>query len=81
MKDLMIERRQEQAVAEALGITTDELRQVEYDIDEVGSDDGVPYYTLVEFREGSSEAVMRKIKGLEGRSVRLPVGILNLRNR
>lgn len=69
MSNAQLEERQErefaQQVADALGITLDDLDDTEWEVEENASDDGVVYGYVVNFAEGSSLEVLGKIKGLQ----------------
>ena len=57
------ERDQALAVAKALGVTIQELNDLEWSIEPCESDDGVPYGNNITFGEGSDPAILKKIPG------------------
>lgn len=59
------ERELARRVADALGITLDDLDETEWSLEENASDDGVVSGLLISFSEGSSAAVLGKIRGLQ----------------
>ncbi len=69
MSNAQLEERQErefaQQIANALGITLDDLDDTQWEIEENASDDGVVYGYVVNFAEGSSAEVLGKIEGLQ----------------
>ncbi len=69
------ERRQAESVAEALGITVDELDQLEWRIEENTSDDGALYGNDIYFEEGSDEGVLTKLGTAVGEYIR--VGLIS----
>ena len=71
------EQRQAETIAEELEITVDELEQTGYNIEEVTSEDGVPYYILVQFSDYAPQEILDKIDGLDGNSVRLDANIFD----
>ena len=72
------EQRQGKILAEELGITVDELDQMNYSAELETSNDGVPYYYRVEFGDGCPQAILDKVDGLEGgRSVRLDANLFD----
>ena len=59
-------------LASELGITYEELSELEWDIDTNESKDGLVYGYIVTFTDSSPKKILDKIKGLEdGRVVRL----------
>jgi hypothetical protein len=69
MKDLLIERMQEsdeEQLAHKLGITHDELIQLNHKVDTEESDDGVVYNYIISFDPDSPKEILSKIKGLDG---------------
>lgn len=67
-KEWMMEQREESAdrsVAAALGITYDELMQLNWSMDTEESDDGLLYNYIVEIHDGPRE-ILDKVIGLEG---------------
>ncbi len=74
----MAEACRDAILARELGITVDELLQLDFEVTEEGSDDGVPYYILVQFGNEAPQEILDKIEGLEGgRSVRLDLNAFN----
>ncbi len=75
MKDLLEERQEQDrdaAIAEALGISLDDLDQLNWTIDDHASEDGVIYGHNIYFGEGSDPEILQKIGGLnDGRWVRI----------
>jgi hypothetical protein len=64
----MIEMQREKAdrrLAQKLGITYDELLQLDHEIDTEESNDGMIYNYIVEFNEDASREILNKIEGLE----------------
>jgi len=63
-----IERMQEdndRKLAKQIGITYDELTQLDYDIHEETSEDGLEYNRYIEFNKDVSPEILKKIKGLD----------------
>lgn len=74
----MAEARRDAILARELGITVDELQQLDCEVTEEGSDDGVPYYILVQFGDEAPQSILRKVKGLDGgRGVRLGLNLFD----
>jgi hypothetical protein len=76
MNDAMWEERQEReqvkAVASALGISADELDELDWRIETNESTDGLLYGHNVYFGEGSDPEILKRIDGLvDGRWVRI----------
>lgn len=69
------ERRQTKSVADALGISVDDLDQLEWRIEENMSEDGVLYGHDIYFEEGSDDDVLAKLGTAVGEFIR--VGPLN----
>ena len=70
MKDRMIEMQQtkdDEKLAKILGITYDELLQLDHEIDTDESNDGLIYSYIVEFGDDAPAEILDKIKGLEDR--------------
>jgi hypothetical protein len=66
------EREQAEAVASALGISTDELDELDWTIEAHESDDGLLYGYNIYFGEGSDPAILKRIDGLkDGRWIRI----------
>lgn len=69
MSNRQLEERQERdfekAVAEALGISINDLDKVEWTEDRDESGEGVHYGHIITFEEGSDQDVLNKIVGLE----------------
>lgn len=60
-------------LASELGISYDELLQLEWDIDTNESDDGLIYENIVTFKKESPRKILDKIKGIEDKYiVRIP---------
>jgi len=51
-------------LADALGLTLDEIEQCNWESSMETSDDGVPYYVLVSFMDDSPKEILEKISGL-----------------
>jgi hypothetical protein len=69
MKDLLIQRMDEtdeEQLAHKLGITHEELVQLNHTIDTEESEDGVIYNYIVSFDPNSPEEILDKVKGLQG---------------
>ncbi|MDF1671574.1 MAG: hypothetical protein P1U83_18410 [Roseovarius sp.] len=58
------EKDQEAAVADAIGLSVDDLRQLEWSIQDNASNDGLIYGHAVYFSEGSDPTILAKIDGL-----------------
>lgn len=58
------EQQQAEAVAAALGISVDDLDQLEWELSPHESDDGMLYGYNVEFGEGSDPDTLARIPGL-----------------
>ena len=70
MKDLMIEMQEaknDEKLAKILGITYDELLQLDHEIDTDESSDGLIYNYIVEFGDDAPKEILDKINGLEDR--------------
>lgn len=68
MKDLLIERMEEsddEQLAHKLGITHDELLQLNHRIDTEESEDGVIYNYIISFDQNSPKEIISRIKGLD----------------
>ncbi|WP_029083881.1 MULTISPECIES: hypothetical protein [unclassified Bradyrhizobium] len=66
------EREQAEAVASALGISTDELDELDWRLEPHESDDGLLYGHNVYFGEGSDPEILKRIDGLvNGKWVRI----------
>jgi hypothetical protein len=64
----MIEMQQEksdQELAKKLGITYDELMQLDYEIDTEESEDGLIYNYIIKFRDDSPREILEKINGID----------------
>lgn len=59
-----IEAKKHQRLAETLGITEDELEQIEYEIQGDYSKDGLLYGYIIQFDESNDPSIMEKINGL-----------------
>jgi hypothetical protein len=69
-KEMMIEKQREnfeKKLADILGITYDELSQLDYEIDTNESNDGLVYNHIIVFSDDSSSDILDKINGLEDR--------------
>lgn len=67
MKDYwidQIEAKRERRIAEALGITEEELEQIQYEINGDYSKDGLLYGYIVQFDDDNNPSIMEKINGL-----------------
>lgn len=61
------EKQQEQSdreLAKQLGIEYNELSELDYEIHENQSKDGLVYGTYIEFKENSNKDILKKISGL-----------------
>jgi len=67
------EQRQDEVLADELGLTVGELDLVGYELETVCSDDGLPYYTLVRFQDESQKAILDKISGLSNMTVQVSI--------
>lgn len=65
------ERRQAERVAEALGITVDDLDQLEWRVEESTSDEGALYGHDIYFEEGSDDDVLAKLGTAVGDFIRV----------
>jgi len=77
MSNIQLEEMQEEysnkQLASYIGITFEDLCELEWDIDTNESNDGLIYEYIIEFQEGCSEEILDKIEELEdGRIIRLP---------
>lgn len=61
----MQEERSNRHLAETLGITYEELMQLEWSIETDASDDGLVYAHRIEFIENGNQEILEKIDGLE----------------
>lgn len=64
----MIEKQQEREdhkIAKKLGITYDELLDLDYEIDTEESDDGLIYHYIIKFREDAPREILDKIHGID----------------
>lgn len=52
-------------LAERLGISYDELLELDYEVHEDVSDDGLVYGTYVEFNKDVAPEILKKIEGLD----------------
>lgn len=69
----MQEKLANEKLASELGISYDELLELEWDIDTNESKDGLIYEYIVTFSEESPQNILNKIEGIEeGYIVRLP---------
>lgn len=69
MKDLLIERMDEsneEQLAHKLGITYDELMQLNHKVDTEESEDGIVYNYIISFDPDSPKEILSKVKGLDG---------------
>lgn len=66
-----LEREQAIDVADALGISVDDLSHLEWSLDPVASSDGLLYGYNVYFDEGSDPEVLAQISGSEAGWVRI----------
>jgi len=68
MSNEKLEERQErefhQLIANELGISIDELCQLEWEIDENSSDEGLVYSCIIQFSDDSPRRILDKIIGL-----------------
>lgn len=65
------EERANREIANEIGITYEELCQLDWDIDKNESNDGLIYEYIITFSEDSPKEILDKIHGLEnGNSVR-----------
>jgi hypothetical protein len=55
---------QRKSLAQELGLTYDEISQLDYDISENASNDGLVYNFIVQFDENCDEEILGKIEGL-----------------
>ena len=55
---------QRKSLAQELGLTYDEISQLNYDISENASNDGLVYNFIVQFDEGGDKEILDKIEGL-----------------
>jgi hypothetical protein len=66
------ERQQAEAIAAALGISTQDLAELNYSIQEHTSDDGTPYGLNIYFSDDCDPEILKQIGGLtDGRWVRI----------
>lgn len=68
MKDLLIQRMNEsdeEQLAHKLGITYDELMQLNHKVDTEESDDGIVYNYIISFDPDSPKEILSKVKGLD----------------
>ena len=75
INDDWVDREQPQRMlAEELGISDDDLDELEWEFDEITSNDGHPYGYVITFSEDSPKEILDKIEGLdEYRSIRVSV--------
>src|SRR5882672_6601783 len=69
MKELMIERMEQEddrSLAKKLGITYEELIQLNHTIDTEESKDGLVYNYIVSFDDDAPRHILDKVKGLDG---------------
>ncbi|MFZ4799712.1 MAG: hypothetical protein ACOYMA_19620 [Bacteroidia bacterium] len=69
-KEMMIERQREEfekKLAGILGISYDELSEIDFEIENNESKDGLLYNYIIEFSDNSNPEILDKIKGLEDR--------------
>lgn len=71
------EQREAEILAEELEITVDELETVGYELNELCSDDGHPYSTIVRFLDASQTAILAKISGLSNMSVEVGLNLFD----
>lgn len=75
MSNRQLEERQEESsgrsLAAELGITYEELLELDYEVAENASDDGLVYEYIVTFSEGSPSQILSKVKGLSNYKVSL----------
>lgn len=67
-KEQLEEKQQEQAdreLAQKLGISYDELLELEYEIQENKSNDDLTYGFFIQFSQNCDVEILKKIKGLE----------------
>ncbi len=55
---------QKKALAQELGLTFDEISQLDYDISENSSNDGLVYNYIVQFDENCDKEILERIEGL-----------------
>jgi hypothetical protein len=69
MKDILIQRMNEsdeEQLAHKLGITHDELIQLNHKVDTEETEDGIVYNYIISFDPSSPKEILSKIKGLDG---------------
>lgn len=59
------QERKDQELAKKLGITYDELLDLDYEIDTEESDDGLIYNYIIKFREDAPREILDKINGID----------------
>ena len=67
MKELLLEKQQEDAelnLSEKLGITFDELLQLDHQIEEVETDDGITTSYRIKFGKTAPKDILEKVKGI-----------------
>ena len=65
MKDIMIDNlndERDKKIAELLGLTFDELSDLDYSFETDESEDGLIYNYRIEFAKNSSKRILKKIK-------------------
>lgn len=63
-----IEAQKDRRLADLLGITEDELEQIEYEVHPDQSKDGLLYGYIVQFDDGNDPSIMAKVNGLSSGS-------------
>jgi len=72
------EQRHDETLAAELGITVEELEQLSYREELVASDEGCPYFYLIEFGDDCPKEILDKIDGLEDRrSIQLGINVFD----
>lgn len=80
LKDIWFEEQEEdekRILAEELGISEDEIELLEYEIEDLKSEDGLVYGYNIHFKPNNSNHILSKIKGLNGYNVILAPWQLN----
>ena len=70
---------QDKAIAEAIGLTEEEMAELEYTMDEEkSSDGGIAYSYVIQFDDNCPKEILSKIEGLEdGNWVRIDSNIFD----
>ncbi|WP_338695274.1 hypothetical protein V5279_03935 [Bradyrhizobium sp. 26S5] len=70
------DREEAEAIAAALGLTPDELDEIEYSIHDIANDDGLVFDYGVEIKEGAPQYILDKLARLPRYGNLISVGLV-----